>query len=109
MIMSVEAPLGQGRYGLAGWRETQAIVPVGLGAPIENPGWRMAQYLAQCVRADAVVQCLQILGGAIGHDMRQEMNGVGQRLFRLFEPDHAAGYGQQGRSCRQGVQDWDPW
>mgnify|MGYP000956372845 CR=1 FL=1 len=43
---------------------------------------------------------LQILDGVIHHDMRQEVNGFGQRLFRFFESDHAASYGQQRRSCR---------
>lgn len=75
-------------------------MPVGPGAAIENSGRRAMHDLAQLVRADATVQRPQILGGAIGHDVRQKVNGVGQRFFGFFEPDHATGHGQQGWSDR---------
>ncbi|HHW75641.1 MAG TPA: hypothetical protein GX399_01170 [Xanthomonadaceae bacterium] len=83
----------------AGWLRDRRAPPDDSEAAKKALDRNMALYQTRKAPS-APALSLQILDGVIRHDVRQEVNGFGQRLFRFFESDYATGYGQQRRSCR---------
>ena len=83
-------------------------IPIGPGPRVEDAWGRVFQHFEIVVLADDAAQCPQIVRGAEHHDVCEELQRVGDRPFRFFEPYDAAGDLQQIGGFWQRLHDATP-
>src|SRR5271168_4369030 len=76
---------GPWRWGIA----ADHHVPIGPRAFIDDPRWRAVQCFAEVIRTEIAPHYGDVLDRAIGHQIGEKADRIGQCLFGGLEPDHA--------------------